>query len=410
MTRLTCRLVAVLALILVSVPGCGRQSPKSEESGQLEPSAAEDETPHAAEGAAGTMLRLGADTLRDLRLTTTAVESRSGRQRVDALGELHANQEAYAEVHPPLSGRVVKLLAAPGARVRAGAGLAVIQSSELGRARAAYLSSSARLLLAQQNQKRKRGLAAERIVPVRDVQEAEAETASAQADVRASRATLSALGVSEEEENDDASHFTLRALVSGVVLSRGLVLGQMADVSSAAFTIADLSTLWLTVHVFERDALRVEARAPARVTFPALPGRTFEGRVTFVGREVDASSGTIPIRIVIENKAGSTALTADELLRPGMSASAELQLGDATLTILSVPTAAVQRLGDAWVAFVPRDDGRFEMRDVGRGRDLGGEVEILSGLRTGERVVVQGAFVLKAEAEKMRGGGDPHDH
>ncbi|MGH9160568.1 MAG: efflux RND transporter periplasmic adaptor subunit, partial [Vicinamibacteraceae bacterium] len=70
----------------------------------------------------------------------------------------------------------------------------------------------------------------------------------------------------------------------------------------------------------------------------------------------------------------------------------------------------LQRLGNEWVCFVPRDDGAFEMRRVGRGRDLSGEVEILSGLSPGERVVVQGAFVLKAEAEKMSGAGDPHDH
>jgi cobalt-zinc-cadmium efflux system membrane fusion protein len=75
-----------------------------------------------------------------------------------------------------------------------------------------------------------------------------------------------------------------------------------------------------------------------------------------------------------------------------------------------VPVASLQRLDDAWVVFVPRGEAVFEVRRVGRGRDLGGEVEIVSGAAAGERVVVDGAFLLKAEAEKARGEGAHHDH
>jgi cobalt-zinc-cadmium efflux system membrane fusion protein len=73
--------------------------------------------------------------------------------------------------------------------------------------------------------------------------------------------------------------------------------------------------------------------------------------------------------------------------------------------------AAVQRLDDNWVVFVPRPEAHsFDIRPVGRGRDLGGEVEILSNLKAGETVVVDGAFLLKAEAEKSRGMGEHHEH
>ena len=75
-----------------------------------------------------------------------------------------------------------------------------------------------------------------------------------------------------------------------------------------------------------------------------------------------------------------------------------------------MPAAALQRLDDRWCVFVPKDTGTFEVRTVGRGRDLGGEVEIVSGLQAGETVVVDGAFLLKAEAEKARGEGGHHDH
>jgi cobalt-zinc-cadmium efflux system membrane fusion protein len=94
-----------------------------------------------------------------------------------------------------------------------------------------------------------------------------------------------------------------------------------------------------------------------------------------------------------------------------MSANVRLEISGRTRTILAVPAAALQRVGTEWLAFVPHDGKQFEMRRVGRGRDLGMEVEVLSGLKAGETVVVEGAFLLKAEAEKRRGGGgDEHGH
>jgi cobalt-zinc-cadmium efflux system membrane fusion protein len=67
-------------------------------------------------------------------------------------------------------------------------------------------------------------------------------------------------------------------------------------------------------------------------------------------------------------------------------------------------------VGQRWLAFVPETPQEFEMRPVGRGRDLGTEIEVVSGLKAGETVVVEGAFLLKAEAEKRLGGGEEHEH
>jgi cobalt-zinc-cadmium efflux system membrane fusion protein len=156
------------------------------------------------------------------------------------------------------------------------------------------------------------------------------------------------------------------------------------------------------VHAFERDAVRVAPGAMARIAVAALPGRNLSGAVALVGSQVDSSSRTIPIRIVVDNP--------DALLRPGMSASAWIPLGQPGETIVAVPAAALQRGPEGWAVFVPRAEGSFEVRAVGRGRDLGGEVEVVSGLAPGESVVVEGAFLLKAEREKARGEGGHHEH
>jgi len=101
----------------------------------------------------------------------------------------------------------------------------------------------------------------------------------------------------------------------------------------------------------------------------------------------------------------------DGTLKPGMSATAFIPLGDKGETLTAVPAMALQQLAGGWCVFLPTaEEGAFERRPVGRGRTLGNEVEVLSGLKEGEKVVVEGAFLLKAEAEKAAGGGESHAH
>jgi cobalt-zinc-cadmium efflux system membrane fusion protein len=388
--------IAACLLVATSMLGCRRDAEKPEEHAP-EPAAAE------ARESSPNVLRVDPGMLRDLRITVTEAESRPGGEGVNLLGEVHANEDAYAEVGSVVASRVVRALAAPGDSVRRGQALVEIQSVELGRARADILSARARAEVARAAVARKRELAG-RVVPVREVQEAEADARAAEADLQAAVASLRALGVSGGDlgSQGGSDRMVLRSPIFGTVIERSVVAGQMTDPSKPLFRVGDLSRLWLTVHAYERDAVRVRTGASARVTFPALPGRTFTGTVTLVGRQVDVLSRTIPVRVEIENTAG--------VLRPGMSAAAWVRLGDAGSTVVAVPATSLQRLQDEWRVFIPRGEGAFEMRSVGRGRDLGGEIEIVSGLKPGERVVVDGAFLLKAEAEKARGEGEHHDH
>jgi cobalt-zinc-cadmium efflux system membrane fusion protein len=383
---------SISIVLTLGVVGCGRkEAPKDAEVRAGAPSSTESK--HA-----DNIVQVSEEMLRDLRITTSTVELHRGGEASSLLGELGVNLNAYAEVSAPLAARVVSLQAVEGQSVRVGEPLATLESGELAKARGDLATAEARRDLAQRALDRKRGLNAEKIVPTREVQEAEHETIAAEAQIRAARAALQAFGAADQaSEGTSASTLVLRSPVTGVVLERTLALGQTADPSKPLFRIGDLSTLWLTVHAFERDAVRLTTGASARITFAALPDRMFQGKVALIGQSVDAESRTVAVRIDLPNR--------NRLLRPGMSGTAWLPVGDQG-TLLAVPSAAVQRVRDRWCVFIPKDNRTFEIRPVGRGRDIAGEVEMLSGVRAGEPIVVDGAFLLKAETERSAAEGE----
>lgn len=391
--------VSVLALALLVIAGCRR----SEEPAAHSHGHEEEGKPHAHGHDEAPRVHVDAEMLRDLRITTAAVEIRPGTDGVAALGELTVDENAYAEIVSPLPARVASVAAAVGDRVAAKQPLLTIESPELGKARAALATARARAATARAAWERKKALADERIVSQREALEAKADAAAADAELAAASSSLSALGAEPQPKDASGAKLVLRSPLAGTVIERKAVLGQMADTSTPLFRVGDLSRLWLTVHAFERDAVRVQRGAEARLTFAALPGQTFKAKVGLVGSEVSAASRTVPVRLEIDNSRG--------LLKPGMSASADLPLGEGGGKVTTAPAAALQRLENGWYVFLPTDEpGAFERREVGRGRTLGGEVEILSGLQEGEKVVVEGAFLLKAEFEKSRGEGEHHEH
>jgi cobalt-zinc-cadmium efflux system membrane fusion protein len=389
--RATAR-TSILAAALVAA--CGQGTPEVAKVPAQE--AAKDEHKEDA-----STLEIDQEMLRDLRITTVEVQPRPSFERAMLLGELAVDQRRYAEIGVPVPARVTVLHADTGERVAAGQVLAELTSPELGRSRADYITATARARLADSALDRKKALAAERIAPLREVQEAEAASVEAHAALRSAAVALSAFGI-DPKANDTSSSatFSLRSPIAGWVIERSVDVGKLLDPATAAFRVGDLSTLWLTVHAFERDAVRIHKGALADLTFSALPGEHFEGTVTMIGRHVERESRTIPVRVDVRNKGG--------LLRPGMSATAAVPVGEPGVPILTVPVAAVQRVRNEWCVFLPKDSSHFEIRPIGRGRDLGGTVEILSGLNAGEKIVVDGAFLLKAQAEKGEGGHDDH--
>jgi Cu(I)/Ag(I) efflux system membrane fusion protein len=178
--------------------------------------------------------------------------------------------------------------------------------------------------------------------------------------------------------------------ISGIVMEKKVIEGQMAKMGEELFRIVDLSTVWVIASVAEQDLKGISPGAEAAITFKALPGERFTGKVTLILHELDAATRTAHVRIEVDNP--------EHRIRHEMYADVEISSSDNEKTLLTVPASAVIDSGNRQVVFVDMGNGRFEPRDVKLGGRGQGRVEIREGLAEGERVVVSGNFLIDAES------------
>jgi membrane fusion protein, copper/silver efflux system len=188
---------------------------------------------------------------------------------------------------------------------------------------------------------------------------------------------------------------TLYAPTTAFITARNAYPGGRVTPETELYTLADLSRVWVIADVFEADAARVRLGQMARVEPAYAPGRGFTARVTYVFPRVDTQSRTMPVRLEVENR--------DFFLKPDQFMNVDFQF--AVASRLAVPEEAVLDGGLVQTVYVDRGEGIFEPRRVETGERFEGRVEILSGLKEGERVVVSGAFLLDSESKLKNPAG-----
>lgn len=386
-----------LGLGLFLLAGCGGDS--RDEHGEGE---------HGEEHVEG-VVHLEPPKLERAGIETAIVEVRPLAAQLETTGEVDYDQNRLAHVSPRIPGRVHRVSAQLGALVATGNVLALLDSIELGQAKAAYLVAKATEEVARENHEREERLYKDRISSEKEMLEARGAFLEAAASRESAEETLHLYGLREEEIEalrpgaPGASLLSVRAPFAGRVVEQHVTVGELVTPEDNLFTIADLGRVWIWVDVYERDLGRVHLGDGVAVEVASYPDRTFTGTVTYVGPKVAADTRTIRARLDVTNPEG--------LLRPGMFARVQLSDPHAqgAVSSLVVPDSAVQREGTRSIVFVPLGEGRFARREIEVGRHEGQWVEVRSGLKAGERVVIAGVFLLKSElARGELGGGHSH--
>jgi Cu(I)/Ag(I) efflux system membrane fusion protein len=182
---------------------------------------------------------------------------------------------------------------------------------------------------------------------------------------------------------------TFRSPVSGIVTEKKAVQGMRFMPGEALYQVSDLSSVWVIADVFEQDLGLVKTGTKAQVKINAYPDKSFEGKVTYVYPTLKAETRTVPVRVELANPG--------LLLKPGMFAQMEMQVGGKT-QVITVPVSAVIDSGTRQIVLVQLKEGRFEPREVKLGARSDTHVEVISGVKEGELVVVAANFLIDAES------------
>jgi cobalt-zinc-cadmium efflux system membrane fusion protein len=302
-------------------------------------------------------------------------------------GEVAADPDRSARVSSPVAGRLVDVRFKEGSAVKKGDVLALLRIPEISKVRAAHSATVAKASSARSNAERLEGLVEKGMASKQEALAARAEAEALGAEEKALGEQLGALGMGAA---GSGSELVLRAPIAGVVVARDAIVGQPVTTEQTIASIADLSESWFLARVFEKDLGRLELGALADVTLNAYPNETFQGKVEYIGKQIDPIARTLTARIRLNDRA--------DMLRIGLFGTARVVTkGErAGEPVLVVPRTALIDVAGKNVVFVRVSPEEFELHEVTTGDAAAGKVRVLSGLREGEEIVVEGAFTIKS--------------
>jgi len=326
-------------------------------------------------------------------------------------GKISVNEDLSTSIFSPYSGRILKLLVKPGDEVQRGQPLFIIEATDAVQVHndfitsiAALNKSKAQVSLAQTVEKRLHDLYEIKAAALKDWQQAQTDLVNAQNDLNAAEAALEAarnrlriLGRSDAEIASFQQKRTITpetaivAPISGTVVLRKAGPGQFVTGGSSdpIFVVGDLSSVWLTAFVRESEAPKVHVGQDIKIKVLAYPDRTFTGKLSYVATAIDPVTRRLQVRATLDN--------AEGLLRPEMFANVTILTGTSD-SFVGVPRGAVIYEGSKARIWVARDDRSLELRPVELGLVSGNVIQVLKGLKSGEKVVTRGSLFIDREA------------
>ena len=376
-----------LVVCLAALAGCGRRDEK----------AAAAAPPAQAEPGTVT-IPPDSPKLRQIRVAPVGTAAVPVDQIV-VPGKIEVNPNRVSHVVLPVAGRVATVLVRIGDAVTRGQPLLSLDSPDADAGESSYLQAQAaltqaraNLIKAQADRDRLADLFAHNAVAQKEVLTAENAMAQARAGVDQGEAALEQarrrLGILGLQPGAFGQKVVVGAPSSGKVLEMSVAPGEYRnDTNASVMTIADLGTVWVSSDVPESYIRFVQVGERIDVTLAAYPGETFGGRVTRIADTVDPQTRTIKVRAEMDNPRGR--------FRPEMFGSIRHTEGMHTMPV--VPAGAVIQGDGHAVVFVEDAPGRFRQADVEVGPRAGDLLPVLGGVKPGDRVVVDGAMLLKAQ-------------
>lgn len=391
-----------LFLGLLFLAACGSGDHPAKEKVPLP--AVEDKGEKEAHADSAVTLTAEKQKLAGIEVRTLAPEAVSAPVSATAVIELNADR--VSKVSSRAVGKITGLMASQGQRVKAGQALAYLDSVELDQIWTDYRKAQGKVDLARKNLQREETLFQKKISPEKDVLKARQELGEAEADFNLTQDRFRMFGVNLSQftaTKDNGNHplIPITSAVGGVVMEKTVTRGEVVNPEKVLFMVADLSTLWVVIDVYEKDLSRLKVGTGVKVSVTAFPDKAFKGKISYIAEVVDEKTRTEKARVTIDNASG--------LLKPGMFATVLVEGShEGVERLIAVPEEAVLMDGAERYVFVQVSPDRFKRRDIEIGRIFGKSLEVTAGVKPGETVAVKGAFILKSELKKSELEGHGH--
>ena len=294
-------------------------------------------------------------------------------------------EDRVASVTVPLAARVMSVDAHVGDVVKAGAVLATLVSPDALRTRYEVAAAKTAHDVATVEAQRQQNMLSKGVGVEVDLRAAQAKLRETSQELARAHGTAALLG------NGNGDRIVLRAPRSGVVAERKAVVGASVEPSTALFTIGDQNAMNVVAEVFESDLPGIRIGSAVTVEIPQLP-KPLAGKVRYLGATLDKESRRASVVIELDSQ------PAD--LRAGMQARVGVQLSNAHEMLIPVSAVLIKDESRS-VVYVQQENNVFEARTVSLGRPARGMVPVISGLKTGERIVVRGGLLLDGAAAQM---------
>ncbi|MGB2808259.1 MAG: efflux RND transporter periplasmic adaptor subunit [Sedimentisphaerales bacterium] len=346
-------------------------------------------------------VHLSDEQIRKFGIETTPAGPGDIKVHISLPGQIAINTDRMVHIVPRVPGIVRQVKKKLGDPVKKGQVMAVIESRDLADAKATYLASIERLELANTIAEREEKLWKQEISSEQEYLDAKKVSAEAEIAKRNAEQKLRALGFNAEylkelpsEPAELLTTFEIVAPFNGTVIKKHITLGEVIKGDVDVFIVADLDTVWVDLQVHQKDAGLIKKGQEVIISATSSVPET-KGVIDYVQPVVDQKTRTALARIVLDNTSGH--------LRPGTFITADV-LVDKVPAKVTVAKDILQDIDDKTCVFV-KNEHCFEARPVTVGRSNDNHIEIVSGIRPGEKIVTKNSFRLKAELEKAVGGG-----
>lgn len=384
------------AMLTIAVAKRGLSSPKDNDSMERHQPAASEGGETKEKSASGGLIQVSEETIKEEGIKVNVAAPGKLRLSANFPGEIVVNPDRMAHITPRMGGIVIEVRKNLGDKVSAGDVMAVMESKELAVAKANYLATMKRLELATSNFVRFESLWQKEAIPEKQYLEIKTAREEGEIEKNSAEQKLRALGFTEnllqrlpKEPAYSLSRYEITAPFDGMVIQKHITLGEMLKDDTAAFVVADLSSVWANVYVHPRELPNISNGQEAVIaTGNGVPN--IQGRVEHVEPIVGDNTRSAIARVVLDN--------LDGRLRPGLFVTAKIYLQDIDVAI-AIPKTALKNFENKTITFI-RKEGGFEPNIVKTGRADNSRVEIVSGLKAGELFASEGSFILKAEAGK----------